>query len=626
MSHATSPDLPAPGQSGTIAGYRLDTLLGRGSVATVYLAEDERQDQWARRRIALKAMAPELSRDTDFRTRMIRESRAAAALDHPHIIPVFEADEANGTLYVAMRYVPGGDARSLLGQLGPLPPGDVGRIIAQIASALDVAHAHGLIHRDVRPANILLDRDDEGNTAAGGRAYLADFGMSRAFTPGQIIAAEQAGGSLDYLAPEQIEGRALDGRADLYSLACTGFELMCGTPPFGPDQGPTLMYAQIYADPPAASAGRAGLPAAVDSVLATALAKDPADRYPSCGRFAEELRAALGVRPGERNDPVQPRQAPAVTGQLPAAGGSLPAVTGRLPAAGGSLPAVTGRLPAAGGGRHVARGSRPAVAAERPPAVRAQPTLVEEQPAAGPVPLGRGAPGEPGGASPGPSEPRRRVLRLVLAAAVIAVIAAAVSGVALAKRSAPAQSTASSPASRSPSPSSTGLSAAPSPSSTGVSAAPSPSGPVVATQQAAALGTLLTSSAAARTALHQAVTQVGACANLPGAASQLQEVVNQRSSEYGHASALATSALPGGAKVKSALVAALGRSLKADQDYLAWAREQMTGGCTPTSQSSAYTAAFSASEQADAAKQAFVQVWNPVAARYGIAQESPRDI
>ena len=152
-----------------------------------------------------------------------------------------------------------------------------------------------------------------------------------------------------------------------------------------------------------------------------------------------------------------------------------------------------------------------------------------------------------------------------------------------------------------------------------MSATSSPSGPVLAAQQAAALDTLLTSSAAARTALHQAVTQVGACANLTGAVSKLQDVVNQRSSEYGRASALATSALPGGAKVKSALVAALGSSLKADQDYLAWAREQMTGGCTPTSQSSAYSAAFSASQQADAAKQAFVQVWNPVAARYGIA-------
>ena len=127
--------------------------------------------------------------------------------------------------------------------------------------------------------------------------------MSQVFPPGQVIAADQAAGMLDYLAPEQIEGRAADGRTDQYSLACVGFEFLCGTPPFGPDQGQTLMYAQIYADPPAASARRAGLPAAVDSVLATALAKDPADRYPSCGRFAEELRAALGVRPGEPADP-----------------------------------------------------------------------------------------------------------------------------------------------------------------------------------------------------------------------------------------------------------------------------------------------------------------------------------
>ena len=391
-------------------------------------------------------MAPELARDADFRARMIRESRAAAALDHPHVIPVFEAGEAGGTLYVAMRYVRGGDARSLLSQLGPFPPGYAGQIIAQIASALDAAHAHGLIHRDVRPANILLDRDDAGDMAADDHAYLADFGMSKAFTPGQVIAAEQAGGSLDYLAPEQIEGRALDGRADLYSLACTGFELLCGTPPFGPDQGPTLMYAQIYADPPAASARRAGLPAAVDSVLATALAKDPADRYPSCGRFAEELRAALGVRHGERSGQVRPRQAPAVTGHQPAAGGNRPAADGSRSAAGGNRPA--------------AGGQRPAVAGDRLPMLRARPALVEERPAAGPVPLGRGAPGEPDGAGPGPSEPRRRALRLVLAAAaVIAVIAAAVSGVALSKRSAPAQSAASSPAGRSPSPSSAGVSA-----------------------------------------------------------------------------------------------------------------------------------------------------------------------
>ena len=191
---------------------------------------------------------------------MISESRAAAALGHPHIVPVFEADEADGILYAAMRYVAGGDTRSLLSRHGPLPLGYAWRIVAQVASALDAAHAHGVIHRDVRPANILLDGDDAGDRAAGGHAYLSDFGMSQVFPPGQVIAADQAAGMLDYLAPEQIEGRAADGRADQYSLACAGFEFLCGTPPFGPDQGQTLMYAQIYADPPAASARRAGIP------------------------------------------------------------------------------------------------------------------------------------------------------------------------------------------------------------------------------------------------------------------------------------------------------------------------------------------------------------------------------
>jgi serine/threonine-protein kinase len=630
MSHVTRPDLPASGQAGTVAGYRLDGCIGQGSSAVVYLAQDDHQDQRLCRRVALKVMAPELARDADFRARMIRESRATAALDHPHVLPVYEADEVDGTLYVAMRYVRGGDARSLLGRLGPFPPGHAGQIIAQIASALDAVHARGLIHRDVRPANILLDGDNAGHAAAGDHAYLADFGMSKAFTPGQVIAAEQAGGSLDYLAPEQIEGRALDSRADLYSLACTGFELLCGTPPFGPDQGPTLMYAQIYAAPPAASARLAGLPPAVDSVLATALAKDPADRYPSCGRFAEELRAALGIRPDAGgNRPAAEAIRPAAgairpdAGAIrPDAGGNRPAAEAIRPAAGAIRPAAGGNRPAAGanrpdeGNRSAVGAQRPAVAGDRPPVVRARPALVEEQPPAGPVPLGRGRPGEPDGVGPGPSGPRRRAVWLVLvAAAAIAVIAAAVSAVALSKRSAPAQPAVSPSSGRSASP-----------SATGASATSSPSGPVLAARQAAALDTLLTSSAAARTALHQAVTQVGACANLAGAVGKLQDVVNQRSSEYGHASALATSALPGGARVKSALVAALGSSLTADRDYLAWAREQMTAGCTPTSQSSAYSAAFSASRQADAAKQAFVRMWNPVAARYGIAPESPRDI
>ena len=580
MSHATRPGLAAAGPTSTIGGYRLDGQVGQGSRAVVYLARDER----LRRRVALKVMTPELARDPGFRTRMISESRAAAALGHPHVVPVFEADEADGVLYAAMCYMTGGDTRSLLSRHGPLPLGYAWRIVAQLASALDAAHAHGVVHRDVRPANILLDGDDAGGRAAGSHAYLSDFGMSQVFPPGQVITADQAAGMLDYLAPEQIEGRAADGRTDQYSLACAAFEFLCGMPPFGPDQGQTLMYAQIYADPPAASARRAGIPLAIDSVLATALAKDPAGRYPSCGRFAEELRAALGLRPGEPADAPQP--------PAPRGNGSVsrpwPASADR-----GILRVKQRQRP---GAQAAAKDSH-AVAADRP---------------AGAATL------EPAGADPERSARRIRACGPVLAAGAVVVVAAAVvSGVVLSGRSAPAH-----PAAATPTP----AASSPFPTQSSPSAASSPTEPVTASQQAAALKELLTSSAAARTALHNAVTQVGACTSLPGAVSQLQAVVNRRAGQYDRASTLSTAALPGGTQVKSKLLAALGSSLTADRDYLSWARQQLTSGCTPTSQSSTYNAAFSASQRADAAKQAFVQVWNPVAARYGIARESPRDI
>ena len=471
--------------------------------------------------------------------------------------------------------LPPQDAGALLKRLGPLPPGYAWNIIDQIASALDAAHARGLIHGDVKPANILLEAS---GTAAEvtpqqvgdhepDRAYLSDFGMSGAFPPGQIAATGQFTGTFDYTPPEQIEGHALDGRADLYSLACTAFELLCGTPPFGPDQGPTLMYAQLYAPPPAATARRADLPAAVDLVLATALNKKPADRYPSCGQFAEELRAALDLRPGEPADPAPSRSS----------------------------------------------GQADLVAETSPAAAEPHP-----KPATGSGPLDPEAIDEPNGPERAPSAPRHRVPRLILAAAAVVVVAVGVaSGVALSKQSTPARPAVALPAASSRATPSRSLSP---------TSSPSASASVLASEQAAALSMLLASSAAARTALHDAVRQVDACTNLANAVSQLRGVVNQRVGEYGRASSLPTSALPDGTAVKSELIGALSSSLKADRDYLAWAQQQQAGGCTPSNQSSAYNAAYGASQLANTEKEAFVQVWDPVAAKYGIKPDSAHSI
>jgi serine/threonine protein kinase len=290
-----------------IASYQLEEEIGRGGMAVVYRARDVRLG----RLVALKVLAQDYAQDESFRQRFIRESRTAAAVDHPNIIPIFDAGEAGGVLYIAMRYVAGQDVHGLLHSAGPLPVARALGIVGQVASALDAAHACGLVHRDVKPANMLL-----GGVADTGRAdhvYLSDFGISKQLNAtSSLTMTGQVLGTLNYLAPEQIEGRQVDGRADGYALACTAFELLAGSPPFRRDENMAVMWAQLNAPPPKLTSLRPELPPAVDQVLARALAKPAADRYPTCLAFSAALQQACApVLDGTARVPGSPPPRPA---------------------------------------------------------------------------------------------------------------------------------------------------------------------------------------------------------------------------------------------------------------------------------------------------------------------------
>ena len=241
------------GAGSRVAGYLLEGQVGAGGMAVVFRARDVRLE----RVVALKVLAPGLAADEGFRRRFIRESRAAAAVDDPHIIPVYEAGEAGGVLFIAMRFVAGGDVRSLLRRRGVLSAGRVAGIVSPVALALDAAHAAGLVHRDVKPANMLVDvrpgRPDH--------VYLSDFGLSKgALSVAGLTGSGQFLGTPGYSAPEQIQGRRVDGRADQYALACTAFELLCGEVVFRRDEGLAVIYAHVSEPPPLLSSRVAGVP------------------------------------------------------------------------------------------------------------------------------------------------------------------------------------------------------------------------------------------------------------------------------------------------------------------------------------------------------------------------------
>jgi serine/threonine protein kinase len=274
-----------PGDPERIAGYRIEDRIGEGGMARVYLARDERLG----RQVALKILAPSLGGDRDFQLRFLRESRAAAAVDHPNIIPIYEAGEADGVLFIAMRYVRDGDATALLHQEGSLSPELVMSIIAPVADALDAAHDAGIVHRDVKPGNMLLDRRSDRT-----HVYLTDFGITTFAQDQELTGPGMAIGTLSYMAPEQAVGKEVSGQADQWGLACSAFTLLTGAPPFD-GEGVKVIYDVVYGTTPTVTSRRPGLPEAADSVFARALAKEPGDRYASCGDFAEALSTAFGL-------------------------------------------------------------------------------------------------------------------------------------------------------------------------------------------------------------------------------------------------------------------------------------------------------------------------------------------
>src|SRR5438552_4109534 len=243
----------------TIGGYRIDSLIGRGGMGTVYLAEHA----GLQRKVALKVLSAELADDPKFRERFVRESRVAASIEDPNIVPIYEAGEADGVLFIAMRYVRGTDVKALIAHEGAFSPRRAVSIISQVASALDAAHAEGLIHRDIKPANILLVPAPD--TSRPDKVYLSDFGLTkRASSDSGLTSTGQFVGTLDYAAPEQIEGNPLSPQTDVYSLGCVLYECLTARVPYQRDQDLARMHAHLMDPPPRVTDIRPELPSRID--------------------------------------------------------------------------------------------------------------------------------------------------------------------------------------------------------------------------------------------------------------------------------------------------------------------------------------------------------------------------
>jgi len=312
-----------------VAGFRIESVLGRGGMSVVYVAEQLRLG----RRVALKVLTTELAWDEQFRERFVRESHIAAAIDHPNIIPIYDAGEEDGLLYIAMRYVEGPDLKEVL-KRGSLGVGRTIFLIEQLASALDAAHTHALVHRDVKPGNILLEESTD-------HAYLTDFGVAKQTTARGLTSTGHFLGTVEYAAPEQIEGGQVDARTDVYALGCVLYECLTGTPPFSQSTEHAVLHAHLVDPPPSVGRLRPDLPQAFDGLIATAMAKVPDDRFASCGELANAARNAAtgkarrveGIAPARADTVASVDTAPPASPPPPGSDGAFDAVPAPEPPA-----------------------------------------------------------------------------------------------------------------------------------------------------------------------------------------------------------------------------------------------------------------------------------------------------
>ena len=317
-----------------IAGYRIESVIGRGGMAVVYRAEDSRLG----RKVALKLLAPVLAQNQHFQQRFIRESRLAASLDHPNIVPIYEAGESEGHLFIAMRYVHGSDLKVVLAQDERISTARLLRLFVQIGDALDAAHLLGLVHRDVKPGNILVSSAMEhSGHAHPDHVYLTDFGLTKRTSSlsGSMTETGHFLGTVDYVSPEQIQGGPVSPATDTYALGCVLYESLTGQLPFNRDDDAAVLWAHLVEMPPPVTAARPDLPPAIDDVVNRALSKAPEDRYDACSEMMRDLEQALaadtdlsGLHSASTRSAARHRRATGADSAAPAVEG--PAVPGQI--------------------------------------------------------------------------------------------------------------------------------------------------------------------------------------------------------------------------------------------------------------------------------------------------------